>query len=321
MDAFNTHHIGDIPADERRAFVRFSAVLARQDEARLWESDVASIHHSGAARREAIAIAGLEGALVRMESLATLIADPEETSVDRGAQLALGIYNALWKSFEWSGKGPELDEVSYAFKTSDAAHGRLMRADAVWSLEDDCEWMVNELSRIAETPEPWTVVEVIRSIWSSGRFFGNSRRMAMIATPWALMTGFGLDSLAWGVTQGISKDIDNIRNASSDKDTWSALFADSASNGVESELTAFRNVPAMITSLKALCPPGRSSSSIEGAIRFFIKTPVCTTKSFSKALDLSDRGAKVVLDKLTDTNVLDVEGGARNRKFVCRRTM
>lgn len=307
--------------DDRRSFVRLAAALARLDEAGLFFKDTADMLLPGSLRREAIAITGLEGSLVRMETLATLVADPEETAVDRGSLIALGIHDALAKMTDWPEEGPSPDEVSDVFKTSDAANGRLMRADATWSLEDDCEWTANELSRVSETPEPWTAVEVVRSIWTSGRFFGNSRRMALITAPWILQKGFGLSMRAFGVANGVALNVDVVRNASGDKDSWSVVFADRAADGVQGELKNFRDVPARITSMKALCPPGRSSSKIEPAIRQFIKTPVVTTKSFSKALKVSDRGAKVVLDKLIETSVIDVEGGARNRKFVCRRAM
>ncbi|MTH95904.1 hypothetical protein [Roseibium sp. RKSG952] len=321
MEPTTTIESGAAIADDRIAFALLAAVLARLDEAGICSRAIADIYRPGSLRREAVSITGLEGSLVRMETLATLLADSEETAVDRGSLMALGIHNALEKMTGWPEEGPTSDEVSDAFKTSDAANGRLMRADAVWSLEDDSEWMANELSRVSETSEPWTAVEVMRSIWTSGRFFGNSRRMALIAAPWVLETGFGLSTRAIGIASGISKNVDAVRNASGDKNTWSVVFAERAAAGIQTELENFRNVPARITSMEALCPTERSSSRIGLAIRQFMRTPVVTTKSFSKALNVSDRGAKIILDKLIETSVIDVEGGARNRKFVCRRAM
>jgi predicted HTH transcriptional regulator len=74
--------------------------------------------------------------------------------------------------------------------------------------------------------------------------------------------------------------------------------------------------------LAAICPVSRSTSSVGRAIDFMLGMPVFTSKTLTNALKITDRGAKEVLDKLLDADILEIEGSTKqNRLFVCRRTL
>jgi len=308
-------------SDDRREYVAAVAALTRLDEAQKHVSLSGKTYVPSALRREAIAAASLEGALVRQEALCRLLGDRYATNAGRAARLTADIHDAMKMVMEWPTSAPDAALIIQTFFASDASSGRLMRPDVTWSLEDDATWMAEELSLLAETAEPWTAGETLRRIWVSGRFFGTSRRMAAIAAIWAVPKGFGCSLPAFGLTAQFATESETLRNSSHDKDSWSTLFASSIAAGCSEELVKLSDSLAARASLLALCPPGRSSSSIEAAIDFLFTNPVFTAKQLSDSLGLTSRGAKVVLDKLLESNVVEAENVSRNRKYICRRVM
>jgi len=310
-----------VEADDRRAFVSAASALARLDETLVRLTEIRNLYYPPATRREAAAIASLEGAASRPEAIARLLADPDATMMDRGARTAADVGRTLGLSLEWDEKGPTAAAVSHAFMTSDASTSRLIRPDMAWSLEEDCEFTAEEMARVRETPEPWTAVEAIRRIWTSGRFFGHSRRMALVAAPWIVMTGFGSGTPFVGLADRVRREPDRFRKAEASQDHWAVLAAETLALSARDQISRIGDLQGLRTTLAALCPAERSSSSVGHAIDHFIANPIQSAKAFGEALDLTPRGAKVVLDKLVAAGILEVEGGSRNRDFVCRRAL
>lgn len=308
-------------ADDRRAFVSAASSLARLDETLVRLADVRKLYYPPAIRREAAAIASLEGGVSRPEAIALLLADPDATLMERGARTAADIGRALGMIQEWSPEGPDAAAVSHAFMTSDASTSRLIRPDMAWSLEEDCEFTSEEMARVHETPEPWTAIEAIRRIWTSGRFFGHSRRMALVLAPWLIMTGFGGSTPVVGLADRIRREPDRFRKAESNQDIWAVLVAETLGQASLEQITRIGDLQGLRATLCALCPAERSSSSVRRAVDHFIAMPIRSAKAFGEALGLTPRGAKVVLDKLVAAGIIEVDGGARNRNFVCRRAL
>jgi len=314
--------IGNIAeADDRRAFVSAAAALARLDETIARLTEVRPLYFPPAMRREAAAIASLEGSTFRPEAIARLLADPDVTMMDRGAKTAADIGRALGKMLDWPTQGPTAASVSDAFMTSDASTSRLIRPDMAWSLEEDCEFTAREMSLTHETPEPWTAIEALRRIWTSGRFFGHSRRMALVCAPWLISAGFGCSSPFIGLADRIRRNPDAFRKADSSQEQWAVLVAETAAAAARDQLARIADIQGLRATMVALCPAERSSSSVGQAIDHFIASPICSAKAFCSGLGLTPRGAKVVLDKLVAAGILEVEGGARNRNYVCRRAL
>lgn len=145
--------------------------------------------------------------------------------------------------------------------------------------------------------------------------------MAMLVSGWVLAKGFKCTSPLLGLSNEIRKAPDRFRDAAQYKENWAALIAHSFDKALQAELTIIQDIPALRQTLKALCPSVRSSSSISRAIDFIIGCPVFSAKAFTENMKLTPRGAKDVLDRLGEANIIEVEGGLRNRLFVCRRTM
>jgi hypothetical protein len=304
-----------------RHMVAASAALARLDEALRRTAPANPLYHAGTLRREAINIAALEGSLVRMEGLCRLLGNREVTNLERSVRLAADIHDALLVVEGWADQPPSSEDVRKLFDVADASSGRRLKQDLVWSLEEDCFWLHNELLSFMEKPNPWDAIENLRSFWSSNRFLGTAKRMALLVAGWMLAKGFECATPMIGLATYIIRDTDGFRDASQAKITWIAKLGHALVELGRDGLKCIEDGAATKMSMLALCPPEKNSSSVDRAIEFMMTSPVFSAKSFAKALELTARGAKVVLDKLEEADVVEVDGGLRNRNFVCRRAM
>ena len=304
-----------------RHLLMSAAALARLDEALLRTKGADALYHASNLRVEAVNIAALEGSLVRMEALCRLLGNREATNLDRSVRLAVDIHDALVHVSAWGSEPPTAEEVRRVFDLADASSGRRLKQDLVWSLEEDCFWLHSELLAFMERPNPWDAVENLRSLWTSGRFLGTSKRIALVISGWMLGHGFECAAPLVGLGTYIIRDTDGFRDASQDRISWLAKVGHGLKSLGDDGLRRIADGSASKLSMLALCPPEKNSSSVEKGIEFMMKTPVFSAKSFATALDLTPRGAKVVLDKLEEADVVEVDGGLRNRNFVCRRAM
>ncbi len=306
---------------EQLAFVAAAGAAARYDEAVGNLASSATTYHPAALRREAMAIANLEGLNPRRENLARLLGNREMTGIERDTKATADLYDALVHAGSIFSETVESSGLNTLFLLSDTSSGRLMRPDVVWSLEEDCLWLTEQLDKLAEECNPWTAAECLRQVWTSGRFIGKARRIALLISPWVLRQGFSCNFPLFGIASEIRKRTDIFREASQSKEEWAGQLAAALNEAVRFEATALRDVPATRATIAALSPWTRSSSSISKAIDFMMGCPAFSAKTFSESLGLTDRGGKDVLDRLVDANVLEIEGGLRNRLFVCRRTI
>jgi hypothetical protein len=304
-----------------RHLVAAASAVARLDEALLRTRAAEPFYHAANLKREAINIAALEGSLVRMEALCRLLGNREVTNLERSVRLAADIHDALLVANAWGDVPPSSEDIRKLFDVADASSGRRLKQDLVWSLEEDCFWLHNELLAFMERPNPWDALENLRSLWASGRFLGTAKRMAVLIAGWMLAKGFALTLPVVGLATFIIRDTDGFRDASQARITWIAkvghALVELGSDGVK----RIEDGAATKVTMLALCPPEKNSSSVERAIEFMMTSPVFSAKAFAKALELTARGAKVVLDKLEEADVVEVDGGLRNRNFVCRRAM
>lgn len=306
--------------DDRRAFVAAASAVARADESLLIR-DPTRLSMRKLIRDEASAIAGLEGHAIRPEAVCRLIGNRDTSHLDRGTRLATDIYDAIALTESWSQNPPDSAALMQIFTKSDESYGRLMRPDIVWTTEDDAGWLARECEVVHETPEPWVAVEAVRRIWNSGRFQGTSRRMAMLCAPWILSIGFSTSNPVFGIAQQIRRDIDGFRAAAKTSDEWALTIAEAVARAAASMHRRIGDMAAERATLLALCPPERASSSVAKVIEFMLSHPIFTTKGLCDALGLTPKGASVVLSKLEDAGVIEVEGGARNRNYICRRAI
>jgi hypothetical protein len=330
MDQFAETEL--VVMDDRRAFVAAASAVSRADEAMIQVARSTSKaeaqprssvpwYRRRTIRDEAAAIAGLEGHAIRNESLCRRVGNRDTSSLDRATKLAADIHDALLLVDAWPLQPPGLEDILKLFSTSDESTGRVMRPDLVWTLEDDATWLIRECEVVAETPEPWIAIDVIRRIWNSGRFQSTARRMAMLCAPWILARGFGCDLPVHGLAQQIRRDVDGFRDAAKSSDSWALAAAQAVAAAGRANHRRIGDAAAERRTLLSICPPERSSSSITQAVEFMIGHPIFTVKSFCESLDITPRGAKVVLDKLENAGLLEVEGGSRNRNYVCRRAI
>lgn len=317
---FQSITIADNNSDDRRAFVDAAARFARVDEALIRSQDLVDLHRCVSARREAMAIASLEGEAVREESLVRLIGDADSTFIERGAKSAFDLYRAIGKAADLS-LCPTANEIVEIFKVSEASKLRLMNPETLWTLEEDSHVVADLASRLIETPEPWLAVETIRQIWISGRFFGNSRRIAMILAPWCVSVGFSGSTGLLGIAGALSKSPCDLKVIATDPDVWAIEFANAIAQAAASQQELLGTISGLVATMHSLCPHERSSSSVSKAINFFIGQPISSARHFSQTLGLSPRGAKIVLDKMVDSGLLNIEGGSRNRSYVSRRSL
>lgn len=306
---------------EQLAYVSASATAARYDEAYRTMETAGMVYLPAAFRREAIAIANLEGANPRRENLARLIGNRELTSIERDTKLAANIHDSLAVVQSIFDDEVPVKAISDLFMLSDTSAGRRMHADVLWSIEEGSLWLADQLASLREESNPWLAAECLRQIWTSGHFLGKQRRMAMIIAPWVLAQGFECTTPLLGLANEVRKRIDTFRHVAQSKEEWSAHLAAALTDAMKAEIGFLRDIPATKATLTALCPYERSSSSIGRAIDFMMGRPAFSAKTLAEVLKLTDRGAKVVLDRLVDADVLEIEGGLRNRLFLCRRTI
>jgi hypothetical protein len=304
-----------------RHMVTAASSIARLDEALTRSKAPDRLYHAGNLKHEAINIAALEGSLVRMEALCRLLGNREVTNLERSVRLAADIHDALLMAGTWADTPPTSEEIRRLFDVADASSGRRLKQDLVWSLEEDCFWLHNEMLAFMENPNPWDAIENLRSLWTSGRFLGSAKRMALLVAGWMLAKGFECSNPTIGLARYIIRDTDGFRDASQARITWIARVGRALLELGRDGLQRIEDGAASKVSMMALCPPEKNSSSVERAIEFMMGSPVFSAKSFAKALNLTARGAKVVLDKLEKADVVEVDGGLRNRNFVCRRAM
>lgn len=304
------------------ALITAAANLSRFDEALVRSENVEALCLAARRRSEACAVASLEGALVRQEALCRLLGNRELTNLDRSVRLAADAYDALTETSRWEKDfSPDERQIRGLFDIYDASSGRRLRQDLLWSLEEDCEWLRDEIASFRERPSPFEAIELLRELWVSGKFLGTSKRMAVIVAGWVLAVGFECSMAVTGLASKIATDVDSFRDASVSKVEWLEKAAVALAQIGKEGLSSINDGAASKLSMIALCPPEKSSSSIERAVLFMMENPVFTAKIFAEQLDLTSRGAKVVLDKLTETDVVEVDGGARNRTYICRRAM
>lgn len=307
--------------DDHLSLIDAAMAITRLDEARFHLSNSMTIYTPSARRREAMGIAAIDGAIVRLEALCRVIGDPEVTNVERGARVAADVYTALRFIETWTDGSPTTSDVVQLFAISDMSSGRLMRSDIKWSIEEDSIWIEEQLKLLDENPDVCMSVEAVRIIWTSGRFLGTSRRMALLLAPWILAKGFKCKRPTYGIAEAVKSNIDQLRDVSQLSHQWVFEMAKAMSMGFSKEMQKFKDIYAERTALLALCPPTRTSSSIETAIDFIFEHPLFTTKLLAEKLDITPRGAKIVIDKLIEANVIEVDTGARNRKYTCRRIL
>lgn len=318
MDELNTH---TAQLDENDSFIEAAMSVSRLDEAQAHLESSEIIYTPGARRRESMAIASIDGAIARMESLCRVISDPDITNVERGSRVAADAYTALQLVEAWTEEGPNTSDIVELFSKADSSAGRLMRPDIQWSIEEDAMWIVEQVKVLSEACTPTSAVETIRAVWASGRFLGTSRRMALLIAPWVIAKGFKCRWPIYGLSEAVKSKLDHFRDAAQTSHHWNAEFSTAMNDGFAKERQRLKDAFAQRTALLALCPPTRNSSSIEPAINFVFKYPSFTAKLFAEHLNITPRGAKVVLDRLLETNVIEVDAGARNRKFTCRRVL
>jgi hypothetical protein len=304
-----------------RAMVAAAGALARLDEALKHTPCVDAVFRASALRDEAIGIASLEGSFVRKESLCRLLGNREASNLDRAVRLAADIHDALELVGNWGNEVPMPEAVRSVFDTADASAGRRIKQDLAWSLEEDCHWLHSEFASFAEKPNPWDAMETLRLLSTSGRFLGTARRVALIVSGWVVARGFGCGAQVVGLGSVVARDAEAFRDAAQSRADWLATMGDSLRRVGEAGMARIGDGKATRATMLALCPPEKASSSVEHAIEFMMKTPVFTAKKFAESLDLTPRGAKVVLDKLEDKDLVEVDGGLRNRMFVNRRAM
>lgn len=304
-----------------RFLVEAAASIGRLDISMQLTPALEAFYAAPARRREAISIASLEGALVRTEALCRLLGNPESTNLERSIRLAADIHAGLTEVATWGLEPPSSETLRSLFDIADASVGRRMKQDVIWTLEEDCIWLHNELVSFMERPSSWDAIETLRGLWTSGRFLGTAKRIAMLISGWLLARGFGCDHPVIGLAGEIARDTDGFRDAAQAKVTWIARVGQALKTLGDDGRRSIDDGKASKASMLALCPPEKNSSSVERAVEFMMVSPVFSAKAFSKALGLTPRGAKVVLDKLEEADVVEVDGGLRNRNFVCRRAM
>ena len=307
--------------DELNPLIQAATIIGKLDERVSHEISSESFYFAPIIKDTAISISSLEGSLVRMESLCRLLGNREATNLDRAVRFSTDIHDAITITRSWDDAAPSEAQIREMFTASETSSGRRMTQDLVWSLEEDCQWLRDEMVSLIENPSAPKAIETIRAIWNSGRFLGNHRRISMLMSGWILARGFSCSSPILGLPIHISKDTEGFRDASNDQKTWLIKVSESLNHiGLEG-IGRIENGAASKLSMMTLCPSEKTSSSVERAIEYMLKSPVFTARSFADALKLTPRGAKVVLDKLEDKNVVEVDGGSRNRNFVCRRAM
>lgn len=304
------------------AFVAAASGCARFDENYQFLPRLDVTYLPAAIRREALAIASLEGVGPRKENLARLIGKPELTNVERGTRIAFDIYEALCLLVSNNMQIPEKQTIIEIFEIADRSQGRVRRPDFLWSIEEDASWLHQLFAEATEKQDPWEWSEIIRQIWTSGRFSSTARRMALIMSPWCISKAFGCTSLMFGFAEGVRRSVDTMKDTASVSSEWNNAFAQALADGIALELAEIKNIASTRLSLNALCPSERSSSSVGPAIDFIIGQPAFTQKALASALKLTDRGAKIIVDKFLDADILEIgAGNSHNRLFICRRTL
>lgn len=304
------------------AFVTAAAACARFDEnfQAIQNRDV--VYMPAALRREALAIASLEGAGARKENLARLIGKRELTGVERGTRMALDIYDALQIVVKSDTESLGRQKIVQIFEVSDTSFGRVRRPEFIWSIENDALWLENELVEVAGKNNPWAWVELIRTVYNSGRFSSTARRMALLIAPICLANAFECSNPIIGTAEGVRRATDEVRDSATSSSEWAKFFASAVGTGVKLETKQIKEIAPSRATISALCPVNRSTSSVGRAIDFMLGMPVFSSKTLTKALNLTDRGAKDIIDKLLDADLIEVEGGTKqNRLFICRRTL
>lgn len=312
----------DTPLLDNIAFVSAAAACARYDENFLTIPNRDVVYTPAALRREALAIASLEGAGARKENLARLLGKRELTNVERGTRIALDIYDALKLATSLGDDLPDHQQIIEIFEVSDASFGRVKRPDFLWSIQNDALWLQTELIEVADKRDPWAWVEVIRTIFNSGRFSSTATRMALLMAPICLAKAFDCEAPILGTAEGVRRVNDEVREAATSAGNWASVFANAVASGVKIETNLMKEVAPTRATLAALCPIGRSTSSIGRAIEYMLGMPVFSMKTLADALKVTDRGAKDIVDKLLDADLLEIEGGVKqNRLFICRRAL
>lgn len=317
-----TEDVEDTPLVDNIAFVSAAAACARYDENFQTISNRDVVYIPAALRREALAIASLEGAGARKENLARLLGKRELTNVERGTRIALDIYDALQIVVSLGTELPDRQKIIEIFEVSDTSFGRVRRPELLWSIENDALWLQGELIEVAEKNDPWAWMEMIRTIFNSGRFSSTAIRMALLMAPICLAKAFECTSPILGTADGVRRQNDEVREASGSAINWASVFTSAVAAGVKAETGLIKEIAPGRATIAALCPIGRSTSSIGRAIDYMLGMPVFSMKALTKALNVTDRGAKDIVDKLLDADLLEVEGGVKqNRLFICRRAL
>ena len=313
----------DTPLLDNIAFVSAASACARYDENFQTIPNRDVVYLPAALRREALAIASLEGAGARKENLARLLGKRELTNVERGTRIALDIYDALKLSTSYGGDDlPDHQQIIELFEVSDASFGRMKRPDFLWSIQNDALWLQGELLEVADKRDPWAWVEMIRTIFNSGRFSSTATRMALLLAPICLARAFDCKAPILGTAEGVRRLNDEVREAATSAGDWANVFTGAVASGVKIETNLVKEVAPTRATLAALCPIGRSTSSIGRAIDYMLGMPVFSMKTLADALKVTDRGAKDIVDKLLDADLLEIEGGVKqNRLFICRRAL
>jgi hypothetical protein len=312
----------DTPLVDNIAFVSAAAACARYDENFQTIPNRDVVYTPAALRREALAIASLEGAGARKENLARLLGKRELTNVERGTRIALDIYDALKLVTSLGTDLPDRQKIIEIFEVSDASFGRVRRPEFLWSIENDAVWLQGELIEVEEKNDPWAWMEVIRTIFNSGRFSSTAIRMALLMAPICLAKAFDCRSPIFGTAEGVRRHNDEVREASTSAMNWASVFTGAVAAGVKAETGLIKEIAPGRATIAALCPIGRSTSSIGRAIDYMLGMPVFSMKTLAEALKVTDRGAKDIVDKLLDADLLEIEGGVKqNRLFICRRAL
>lgn len=308
----------DFDLDERYSIYFAGSSISRFDQLLTCNANIVDIISSSLIRRESIGISSIDGNFVIEEDLSRVVYSDELTMLDRNIRKVSDIFKMLNFIHDFN---DEIDSyfIQRIFMTGDYNNNRLMKTDTIWSLEDDSTWLFNYLEKIMDQKDPWTAIEFIRQIWVSGRFFGTSRKMALSLSPLILQIGFGLNNNYYGLSNEIKKHTENLRRYSEDKDEWFLFITHCINESAKNNIEVIKNVNLLKETVSKMCQVERSTSSVDNAIFEFMKTPIFNIKKLAERLDLSQNGAKIVLDKLIEKNIIEQDDFFRNKSYIFKR--
>ena len=264
------------------------------------------------------------GMLVHEADLVALL-DPCGTPLfSKALRSAEDVHAALTKSVDWSREGPSPESIMECFALSEDSNPRRSKETAEGAAENDAIAFKGIFDSHFSTRSPETAAETLRQLFNFPGFLGQSRRMALLATPFLLSAGFSAPRVLLPFASSLGRiEAERMADAVHNQDAFLELFLETTDHAARRAYDALSTFSRLSQDASVQLGKRRSGSRHQAMVHLFLGRPYRSIGQLASELDMTPEGAGFVLDLLLKQGIV-VQHNTENQKrrlFALRKAL